>query len=82
VTQLILWARTARAGRHEARPRESPTARPLAAAVCSSIDPPDDEISDSLPASTRTPLPPAIPFTYGVPFPLQNLDPRQAKFLK
>ena len=39
-----------RAGRHDPKPRDSPTARPLAAAVASSIDPPADEISDSPPA--------------------------------
>jgi len=73
---------TDRAGRHDARPRERPAAKPLTAAVCSSNDPPADEISDSPPASTRTREPERIFFTYGVPFSLQNLDLRQAKFLK
>jgi hypothetical protein len=70
----------ARGARHGTIATDSARDRPLAAAVPSSIDAPADESSDSLPDSTRTPKPAAIPFTYGGPFRSRFLDLRKPKF--
>ena len=56
------------------RPRQRAPAKPLTAAVCSSIAAPPDEINDSRPDSTRTPRPQRLRFTYGVPFSSRDLD--------
>ena len=65
---------TDRASRHGLNVRDSAPAKPLTAAVCSSIAAPPDEINDSRPDSTRTPRPQRLRFTYGVPFSSRDLD--------
>ena len=66
---------TDRAGRHGAKARESPAANPLATAVCSSIVAPAEEISDSPPASTRTPEPRRDTLHLRSAFPLAEPEP-------
>ena len=62
------------ASRHGLNVRDSAPAKPLTAAVCSSIAAPPDQINDSRPDSTRTPRPQRLRFTYGVPFSSRDLD--------
>ncbi len=64
-----------RATRHGRSCPDRPATKPLTCAVCMSSDAPAEEISDSLPDSTRNP-PQRLRFTYGVPSRLQNMDPR------
>ena len=68
-----------RATRHGRSCRDRPATKPLTCAVCMSSDAPVEEISDSLPDSSRNP-PQRLRFTYGVPSRLQNMDPRQVTF--
>ena len=56
-----------RADRHGDNSRDNPSLKPLTRAACNNNAAPPEEISDSLPASTRTPTATRLRFTYGVP---------------
>ena len=71
---------TERGARHGANAADMAFSNPEQFRVCLNSSPPADDTSDSRHASTTT-EPTALRFTYGVPFLLANLDPKQVNVL-